>query len=176
MKFEITETYSLKVSDTLDKVLQSLEEYGLDIMSIPPEDEMPQLPKNVSDLPPSSLGALLSRLSAYYEYIQGVHGMFYTLAFNLKESLDTAQAAAFINATGTVEQRRNLAKIDPKVIELKEKWLSAKTRADMIEKGRLKPLSKRLSVVSRLIAVTDQESRLTPRVEKVGNTDDFSII
>lgn len=171
MKIEPRKTSGLNVPDTVSSVLDTISMYSLDVPAAPPEDERPRIPYNVSDLPGRSLGALLSRLTAYYEYISALHGLYDVLRENLKDSLDTATAEAFVNSKGSIEQKKNLAKIDPAVVDLRERYVEERSRARLIEKMVLKPLRKDISTVSRMIAVKDQEVRISNRDDNVGDTD-----
>jgi len=171
MKIEPKLNYGLEVPDTLDGVIDSIGMYSLNLPVVPPEDDRPRLPYNFVDLPVRSLSALLSRISGYYEYIATIWALFDTLQANFRDSLDVAMAEAYINSKGTIEQRRNLAKVDPKVVDLRERYVNARTKANLIEKASMKPLSKDFAVVSRAISARDQETRFSNRESNVGDSD-----
>lgn len=167
MKWEIKHKAPLTVPITDEQIVNTVARHGFDMSTVAVGDR-PRIPVDLVDHPPAELGTLLGRLTAYADHVNRAQTISSIKAGNLKELLDNAYAQAYLNhPTGSVDDRKHLARTDEQVLALREQWLSAKTEATLLKTMLVDSIARDMKTVSRLISVKEQEINMGVRDHNV---------
>jgi hypothetical protein len=166
LRFNIHQPTDLDVYGTVEEIEGIMDRYGFSFHS-KPGDEIPTNPVNIADMPPRELGEQLHRLTSFFDYASGKQAVVKILANNLKKSYDHAYSDVYMASKGTIEERKHKAELNPRVKEIKEKWLNAKSEADLLEAAVISPLKRDIATVSRLISVQEAEMQMSGRAHNV---------